>query len=114
MAMTILVTLKVADRVRGFLGSCASEIAPGVYTAPRMTKAVRERVWAVLEDWIDPWDDAAVVMTWRDPAAPGGQAVKTLGTPAKSLHEHYGIFLARRELGAAAHRSLKNEPKPGR
>ena len=41
--MVVVVTRDVADRYRGFLASCMLEIAPGVYTAPRMTAGVRER-----------------------------------------------------------------------
>ena len=51
MPMTVVVTNNVPNRFRGFLASCMCEIAPGGYTAPRLTKAVRERVWAVLESW---------------------------------------------------------------
>jgi len=49
MAMTVIVTRDVAPRFAGFLTSCMLEIAPGVFTGPRMTNSVRERVWAVLE-----------------------------------------------------------------
>ena len=35
--MVVIVTRDVADRFRGFLASCMLEIAPGVYTAPRMS-----------------------------------------------------------------------------
>ena len=49
--MTVVVTVNVAARYRGFLASAMLEIAPGVYTAPRMTSGIRERVWAVLATW---------------------------------------------------------------
>ena len=45
MPMTVIVTRNVEDRYRGFLASCMLEIAPGVYTGPRMTPGVRDRVW---------------------------------------------------------------------
>ena len=44
MSMTVVVTRNVAPRFRGFLASVMLEIAPGVYTAPEMSKGVRERV----------------------------------------------------------------------
>ena len=43
--MTVIVTVNVDARYRGFLASAMLEIAPGVYTAPRMTSGIRERVW---------------------------------------------------------------------
>jgi len=75
------------------------ELAPGVYTAPRMSKAVRERVWAVLCQWHRELQRGSVVLTWADSAAPGGQAVATLGVPPKALCDCDGVFLAVRALG---------------
>jgi CRISPR-associated protein Cas2 len=100
MAMTIVVTRNVAGRFRGFLASCMCEIAPGVYTAPRMTAGVRERIWTVLESWYehDPDPERAVLMTWPDSALTGGQALRTLGLPRQELCDHGGVFLARRPI----------------
>jgi CRISPR-associated protein Cas2 len=42
--MVVVVTRDVADRFRSFLASAMPEIAPGVCTAPRKSKGVRERV----------------------------------------------------------------------
>lgn len=99
MAMTVVVTRNVRERFRGYLASCMCEIAPGVYTAPRMTRAVRERVWGVLESWFAHGEDASIVMTWPDSKLPGGQEVHVLGEPSAEVVEHDGIYLARRELG---------------
>jgi CRISPR-associated protein Cas2 len=111
MSMTVFVTRNVAGRFRGFLASVACEIAPGVYTAPRMTAGVRARVWAVLEGWWQLGDDALIVMTWSDPSRPGGQDVAILGgapeyetaapaaPPRRELVEHDGVFLVRTPLG---------------
>lgn len=85
--MVVVVTRDVADRYRGFLASCMLEIAPGVYTAPRMTAGVRERVWAVLADWFASLGGGSVVMTWRDPKLPCGQGLLTLGIPARTFVE---------------------------
>jgi CRISPR-associated protein Cas2 len=85
--MVVIVTRDVADRFRGFIASFALEIAPGVYTAPRMSKAVRERVWAVLADWHATFGGGSIVMTWRDPAEPCGQGLRTLGLPARTFVE---------------------------
>jgi CRISPR-associated protein Cas2 len=82
------------------------EIGPGVYTAPRMDTAVRERVWAVVAAWCALEQELSVVMTWPDTKLPGGQAVRTLGTPPVELVERDGVFLARRELTQDDVRSL--------
>jgi len=98
MAMTIVVTRNSPLRFRGFLASCMCEIAPGVYTAPRMSAGVRERVWSVLSDWYEPAPEHAILMTWKEPRAPGGQSIRTLGIPRQDLRSHDGVFLARRDL----------------
>ncbi len=98
MPMTVVVTRSQPGRVRGFLASCMCEIAPGVYTAPRMSAGVRERVWEVLTKWFEPGPDRAIVMTWPDPSLPGGQAVEVLGVARVDLCNWNGIYLARRDL----------------
>lgn len=105
MPMTVVVTRNVPDRYRGFLASCMLELAPGVYTSPRMTEAVRERVWAVCCEWAQVLpDDGGVLMTWRDKHMPSGQAVRALGWPRKQLVELDGLWLDHAEP-----RSLKTE-----
>jgi len=106
MAMTVVVTRNVRERFRGYLASCMCEVAPGVYTAPRMTVAVRDRVWDVLVSWFAHGEDASVVMTWPDAARPGGQEVRVLGAPRTEVVEHDGVYLARRELGKDQRRRL--------
>ena len=49
--MTVVVTVNVEARYRGFLASAMLEIAPGVYTSPQMTNGIRERVWDVVSRW---------------------------------------------------------------
>lgn len=95
MPMTMIVTRNAPERTRGFLSSCMCEIASGVYTSPRMSKAVRERVIAVLESWHRLGSDAGYVVTWPDATSPGGQAFWFIGTPATELWEHDGVFLTR-------------------
>lgn len=92
MSMTVVVTRNVSDRVRGFLASSMLELAPGVYTAPRITPAVRDRIWAVLSDWHPNEKDASIVMLWAESSMPGGQAVATLGTPPIRLIEIDGML----------------------
>ena len=42
--MTVVVTVNVEGRYRGFLASVMLEIAPGVYTSPEMTSGIRDRI----------------------------------------------------------------------
>ena len=118
MSMTVVVTRNVSGRFRGFLASVMCEIAPGVYTAPRMNAGVRERVWSVLEGWWSLGADAMIVMTWPDPSLPGGQEVKLLGgppeyattPPARALRRELvkvdGVYLARTPLSKAEQATL--------
>ena len=99
MPMTVVVTRDVAPRFRGFLASVMLEVAPGVYTAPDLSAAVRERVWAVLSDWHRELG-GVVLLTWRDRKASGGQGMLTLGDPPKILVDHDGLILAKREIRA--------------
>lgn len=97
--MTIIVTVNVAARFRGFLASCMLEIAPGVYTSPRMTRGIRDRVWGVVESWYGETSGGMILMTWKDNSLRGGQAVRVLGRAPTDLVELDGMFLARTELG---------------
>ncbi len=98
MSMTVVVTRNVVPRIRGFLASTMLELAPGVYSAPRLSPAVRDRIWAVLKDWFRPSDDGAIVMLWEDKQLPGSQSFKTLGLPPIDLIELDGIVLSRKPL----------------
>lgn len=96
MPMTLLVTRDVADRYRGFLASVMPEVAPGTYVSPEMTRAVRERIWAVLEDWWGSLPGGSVIMTWKDNAAPGGLGLAVLGLPPVRLADLDGVLVVRR------------------
>lgn len=74
------------------------ELAPGVYTSPHMSRAVRERVWATCCEWASALpDDGGVLMTWQEKQQPSGQAVLVLGWPKKELIELNGLWLDRSE-----------------
>ncbi|HEY3354839.1 MAG TPA: type I-E CRISPR-associated endoribonuclease Cas2e [Polyangia bacterium] len=111
--MTVVVTRDVAPRFRGFLASCMLEIAPGVYTAPRMTRGVRERVWLVLEEWFGAVGGGGIVMTWADAAQPGGQGIQTLGSPPRQLRDHEGVVLAWQPGQAPAQREAERGSTAG-
>lgn len=93
--MTIVVTVNVEGRYRGFLASAMLEIAPGVYTAPMMTSGIRDRVWEVLVRWHSELGQGSIVMTWRDPAAIGEQRIRTLGEAPKSIVDADGVYLVK-------------------
>lgn len=93
MSMTVAVTRNVSLRVRGFLASTMLEIAPGVYSAPRLSPAVRERVWKVLCGWFMAEVDASIVMIWADTNQPGGQNVRVLGLPPVKFIDLDGLVI---------------------
>lgn len=98
MPMTVVVTTSVPLRFRGFLASCMLELAPGVYSHPRMSSGVRERVWTVLSDW---WGEgcvnSSILMLWQDTSQSGGQGVLSLGMPSRTLFEHEGVLLSKQK-----------------
>ena len=97
MSMTVVVTRNVSSRMRGFIASSMLELAPGVYSAPRLNPSVRDRIWRVLEDWFAAEQNASIVLVWADPSVPGGQNVRVLGLPPIELLEIDGIVVSRRE-----------------
>lgn len=97
MPMTIVITNAVRERkYRGLLASCMLEIAPGVYSHPRMNRGVRERLWNILVKWHDERpDDGSILMCWEDRTAPGGQGILALGLPQRTIIDHDGVLLSR-------------------
>ena len=93
--MTVVVTINVAARYRGFLASAMLEIAPGVYTSPNMTSGIRGRVWKVLAEWYAEMQQGSIVMTWREPSAVGGQRIQVLGEAPKEIVDADGIYLVK-------------------
>lgn len=94
MPMTVVVTRDVPSRYRGFLSSVMAELAPGVYVAPRLSAAVRERLWAVVESWWSAAPGGSVLLIFADREAPGLMAVRSLGTPPVALADLYGLRVA--------------------
>ena len=93
--MTVVVTINVEARYRGFLASAMLEIAPGVYTSPQMTSGIRERIWDVVSRWYYELGQGSIVMTWRDPAAVGEQRIRTLGEAPKEIVDADGVYLVK-------------------
>jgi CRISPR-associated protein Cas2 len=100
MALVTIVTRDVADRFRGFLASVMLEAAPCTYVSPRMSKGVRERVWRVMTEWHTAEPRGSIVMIWRERDATGGVGLAHLGTPAKTLIEMDGMWIARAGVGS--------------
>ena len=93
--MTVVVTVNVEARYRGFLASVMLEIAPGVYTSPRMTSGIRERIWDVLSRWYYDSGRGAIVMTWSDRTAVGEQRIRLLGEAPKTIVDADGVYLVK-------------------
>lgn len=96
MALVMIVTRDVANRFHGFLTSVILEVSPNVFVAPRMTKGVRKRTWAVIAGWHDHEPRGSVVMVWRDLNETGGIGLAHLGIPPRELVEFDGMWLTRR------------------
>ncbi len=102
MPMTVVVTRDVPDRYRGFLASVMPEVAPGVYVSPELSRAVRERVWAVLSVWWGTMPGGSVVMTWKDNATTSGLGLDVLGLPPVALVDLDGLLVVRRDRQATS------------
>ncbi len=94
--MTVVVTRDVPDRYRGFLASIMPEVGPGLFVAPELSRAVRERVWAVLSGWWDGMPGGSVTMVWKDDSASGRLGLLILGLPPRQLVDLDGALLVRR------------------
>lgn len=97
MPLTMIVTRDVEMRYRGFLTSLMLEIAPGVYVAPDMSAAVRQRVWTVMTDWWDALGRGSLVLVWRDTSAVGNLRIRTLGEAPKQIVDADGVLLVKRK-----------------
>lgn len=91
MPLTLIVTRDVPARYRGFLASVMPELAPGVYVSPDLSAAVRERIWAVLEEWWEHVPGSSAVLAFPERDEPGRLAVRTLGLPPVRLAELDGL-----------------------
>ena len=97
MSMTVVVTRNVSDRIRGYMATSMVELAPGVYSAPQISAAVRDRIWDTMREWFGYETDASIVMVWAEPKMQGGQAVQVLGLPPVELIELDGLVVSRRD-----------------
>lgn len=97
MPLTMIVTRDVEMRYRGFLTSVMLEIAPGVYVAPEMSAAVRQRVWSVMVNWWETLGRGSLTLVWRDTKAVGNLRIVTLGEPPKSIVDADGLLLVKRK-----------------
>ncbi|MDE2780363.1 MAG: type I-E CRISPR-associated endoribonuclease Cas2e [Chloroflexota bacterium] len=93
--MTVVVTINVEGRYRGFLGSAMLEIAPGVYTSPMITSGIRDRIWETLTAWHSELGNGTIVMTWRDPEAVAEQRIRTLGEAPREIVDADGVYLVK-------------------
>jgi len=99
MSMTVVVTRNAPDRFHGFLSSCMLEVAPGVYVSPRLGRAVRERMWEVMQGWMGLLPkDGGLVLLWGDQQAPSGLGMLLIGWPKKEFVDQEGMWLALDQL----------------
>ena len=102
MPTTVVVTRDVPGRYRGFLSSVMAEVAPGVYLAPRLSAAVRERLWGVIESWWSAAPGGSVLLIYADRDAPGLMTVRSLGVPPVELADLCGVRVAVRTYAPEA------------
>lgn len=76
MSITVVVTRDVPARIRRLLGSTMLKLAPGIHSAPRLSPAVRDRVWKVLKEWFNAIQDGSIIMLWEDKSLPVRRAAR--------------------------------------
>lgn len=75
------------------------ELAAGVYVAPDLTRAVRERIWTVLSEWWDAVPGGSILMAFPDKESAGRLGIYTLGIPPVKLADLDGLRAAVRPTG---------------
>lgn len=97
MPMTVVITNNVPMKYRGFLASCMLELAPGVYSHPKMSAGIRQKIWQVIEKWYNEQQDlnSSIMLIWSDSSRPGGQGIECLGLPARIVLDCDGVLLSR-------------------
>ena len=88
----IIVLRNGSDRLRGFLSSSLIEIDSGVYLTNLESPRIRDKLWTVIEDWLE--GDGSAVMVFFDKSVPGRLAVRTVGLPHISLKVVDGLVLS--------------------
>jgi len=68
------------------------EMAAGVYVAASMSPAVRDKVWAVVTQWIDT--DASAIILWQDKTAIGLISSQVVGEPPIAIRDMDGLLVA--------------------
>ncbi len=96
MALVTIIARDVAPRFHGFLASTMLEVAPNIFISPRMSPAVRSRIWQVMCDWHAASPVGSLVIMWRDVREVGGVGLAYLGEPVRKLVEQDGMWLTRR------------------
>ena len=96
MPMTVVITCNSPPRVRGFLASLLLEVSPGTYAHPRLSAAVRTRIWLVLRDWFRHGTEESISMIWADASHESGLRVEVLGhQSAREFVDYDGFMLSR-------------------
>ena len=110
MPMTVVITCNSPPRVRGFLASLLLEVSPGTYAHPKLSAAVRKRVWRVLREWFRPGTEESISMIWADSNHESGLRVEVLGHPAREFVNYDGFMLSRlRPKGDESLQTLNNK-----
>lgn len=89
--MMILVVERASSKIRGFLSSWCLQVATGVYVA-NLPHAIRETIWAQLEEWAPT--EMAAVLVWTRGDREQGLRFLQLGTPRRRLVEIEGLVVS--------------------
>lgn len=91
----VVVTKNASDRLRGFLASVMLEIDAGVYVTNNESPTVRDKIWAVINEWTST--DGSAVLVYRNAALPGKLSVLEIGHQAVTLTMVDGLLVSHRK-----------------
>ncbi len=89
--MMILVVERASPKIRGFLSSWCLQVATGVYVA-NLPHAIREKIWAQIEEWAPA--EMAAVLVWTRGDSEQGLRFLQRGTPRRRLVEVEGLVVS--------------------
>ena len=89
--MMILVVERASPKIHGFLSSWCLQVATGVYVA-NLPHAIREKIWAQVEEWAPT--EMAAVLVWTRGDREQGLRFLQRGTPRRQLVEIEGLVVS--------------------
>lgn len=111
--MIVICLSGTPDRFHGFLRSVMMNVHPGVYVSMDLDAGSRDRIWDILSQWWEADPRGMALMMHRDKAMPMELALRSLGTPKRTITGCDGHYaLVRKAPADAAGDNAPNKETP--